>query len=681
MNVDLEIAKLTEESVERLLFCKSKEEFASIVERFHELKTNYYEENAFDTRKKSKTFWGWYGSEEKSYSWLLRHYLYVNPDCDLELLPDICKGNDTEIMFSIAITHPTRLDWLSSKNIYGTRNGHAAYVRNAVKKIDINSSAIEKIYLGDSLFFINKCEQVLGESIIRIVTSKFCFSFEEFVDELDGDLSGADLGDYIISDEDINKNNIVFDLSDKSKETNYEDLLSDISIAKINESICAPSYEKMELIPSKGTGIDVKDKNDLCEFGTSNIAFYYISDIHLCHHLQKKNISTTKGIETEVRSVVKKIKASLSKYENDIMGHSLRHRIIFAGDISSDKNIFRLFLAELHRQEITDAIFILGNHEYWDFDSVEEAVSWYKNIAIQYGYYCLHNEIFLLIDDRWKISEKIINGNDILDKSSEEIIELTEKARYVILGGTGFAGCNNRYNAHTGIYRNSLGENPVKARECEIEESNVFEKIYLKLLDVLNDRQVIVCTHNPIEDWTIGDYWYNWIYVNGHTHINNRIVSTERRVYADNQIGYNRAVTSLKYFSVDTRNNIYASYKDGIYEIKTIDYEAFMAGRNINLSMDNRINTLWMLKKSNYYMFMTQTQTQKRGLSVCILDGSRKKKVETYDLSYYLDNMMRVIERIEGVTVKYAEIIHRVADFVKSFGGSGVSHGCIAICF
>ena len=687
--VYVEIAYLTRDYLEMLENCDNKEQFQKIIEEFDEKKEAVkvkYNIRRTDTRYCSKP---WFFHYSGGYSWLVPSYIYRHPDCDLSIFPDILRQRFEDAMWSIAITHRNQLDWFKGTMVLANGEVSRSSLPTETRKLmrdcpSDKDSMITKEYLGENVFLITKYFIPYNGNTHLPKGYRLCFSFDEFAEELNYDLSGANLGDFDISNIDMSKYNIrgikskyiIPEEADEQIKLSFDETqglkldFSDIS----TESV----LEKNELANVKQTGIATRDMDDLDDFHSKNTPFFYISDLHLCHILQKKKANSTDKAKIVVKKVVQNLRESYNKYKYEVFGDWGYSKVIIGGDISSDHHVFELFINELYAQKFWNVVFILGNHEYWDFSSPKEAVEWYKSVAQRYGYICLHNELLLFNDANKTLSEDIIDGETLLDKSTEEVIKLTENARYILVGGTGFAGRNNFFNAEKGIYRNCLGEDLSEARDKEIKESIKLEKIHFRLISCLSDRQVIVFSHNPLSDWSLDDPCPNWIYVSGHTHLNERKIGRSVRLYADNQVGYTGKNIGLKYFSVETKNCIFEHYKDGIYEINGNKYQEFMDGRNVNMVLNQKDDDgIWMLKCKGYYLFMTYKHTDRNGLVVCVFDGGRKKKVERKPLEYYYDNMLRVVSAIEKPTVTYSKIMKKVSDYVKSFGGDGKIHGSI----
>lgn len=95
------------------------------------------------------------------------------------------------------------------------------------------------------------------------------------------------------------------------------------------------------------------------------------------------------------------------------------------------------------------------------------------------------------------------------------------------------------------------------------------------------------------------------------------------RIYANNQIGYRNENPHLKNFLLSGEYDCFDYYKDGIYEITAEQYRDFAKGKNINMTFNRKVSTLYMLKKKEYYCFIYKTKTE----SLCILHGGASRKI------------------------------------------------------
>ncbi len=397
----------------------------------------------------------------------------------------------------------------------------------------------------------------------------------------------------------------------------------------------------------------------------------YITDLHLLHKFQENGANSYERIQELIDSIVETILDESSRI------------LLIGGDISSDFNIFELFLKQLSIKNHADGyyknkfiFFVLGNHEFWDFPGLEvdEIVEKYKKIASQYDVHILHNEVayinkaYLTAENRYVDKKLLFISTDELNTIEDtDLRKRLRMASIVILGGTGFSGCNDEFNANNGLYRMTIN------REQEIEESNKFKKIYSRITQVLTDKKVIVFTHTPMECWNEKpNYQSNYIYVSGHTHKNYRHDDGEIRIYADNQIGYYNENPHVKWFYYDGTLDFFADYNDGIHEITRFEYIHFNRCKNIWPQFNKEFDTLYMLKKKGYYCFIIERKNK-----LLILNGGKDYSLPSNDINYYFKNMDLVIEQIVDPLGEYTAFQKKIAREIQSFGGEGRIHGCI----
>ena len=246
---------------------------------------------------------------------------------------------------------------------------------------------------------------------------------------------------------------------------------------------------------------------------------------------------------------------------------------------------------------------MLGNHEFWEFPdlSVEQITDKYRKLLEEHGMYLLQNDLFYEneVDDHG-----IIPYTELEQMTHTELTEKLRCSRLIVLGGTGFSGCNEEFNANDGIYRNTIN------REMEIQESQKFENLYQELLPVLGQKKnTVIFTHSPQKDWNSNPNAHaKFVYVSGHTHRNVFYDDGEERIYADNQIGYRNNNPHLKNFLMDWEYDYFSDYEDGIYEITAQAYQDFMRGTNISMDFSRKIHILYMLKKNGYYCFIHKSK-------------------------------------------------------------------------
>ncbi len=119
----------------------------------------------------------------------------------------------------------------------------------------------------------------------------------------------------------------------------------------------------------------------------------YISDLHLMHRIQNAGCKSREDVIFILQKII----------DNIIVDESTK-LILFGGDVSSDFSIFELFVKML-RQSVNSClygrpvcIFVLGNHELWDFSEIsfEEIVDKYRTVLKKNGMYLLQNDLFFI---------------------------------------------------------------------------------------------------------------------------------------------------------------------------------------------------------------------------------------------------------------------------------------------
>lgn len=122
-----------------------------------------------------------------------------------------------------------------------------------------------------------------------------------------------------------------------------------------------------------------------------------------------------------------------------------------------NKPFEEITLNDFKLDKLRDIYFILGNHEYYDFDSIASAVDFYKTSLAKYGIRVLQNEMLEL---------KCFSYLDGTPKWID----------FILYGGTGFAKYDEHFNANNTLCYNGF------TREEEIEEGTKFEDGYYKAL-------------------------------------------------------------------------------------------------------------------------------------------------------------------------------------------------------
>lgn len=442
------------------------------------------------------------------------------------------------------------------------------------------------------------------------------------------------------------------------------------------ENITKNEIESAEVLCSSRDLVVVEDDetNELIEkIEYTNIgqSINYISDIHLIHKIRNTKCKTKEDIIVLINKIAADIKAGLAyDWQKNINADML----LIGGDVSSDFELFKLFVEALNRvfsigrrNRNINIIFILGNHEFWSFpeSTVEEIVGKYRSVIENNGMKLLQNDLFYKNEDD---ECGVISYDELNILDEEELSNILKCTRVAILGGVGFSGYNKEFNAQNGIYRD------VVSRKEEIKQSEIFEKIYNKLVPTLRYTNSVIFTHTPKSDWSSNpQYIEKFVYVSGHTHRNYFHDDGVIRIYADNQSGYKSKTIQIKNFSIENEFDYFSKYEDGIYKITTQQYNDFYRGKNITMDFKRKVEFIYMLKNNGYYCFILRNKSGK----LTLLNGGALKSLEYADINYYYDNMNKVISVILEPLVKYTEYQQKIAEEIKKIGGAGYIHGSI----
>lgn len=396
---------------------------------------------------------------------------------------------------------------------------------------------------------------------------------------------------------------------------------------------------------------------------SDGIPIYYITDIHLEHHLPAKEYKDFKEIETFIQKKVEELIPSLKFGRQGI--------ILIGGDVACNLPFVSYFYKCLRDNCNMPIISVLGNHELWDGNFwgfresrlIDTIIGDYKDAIEYYDTYLLENELYL----QYKGYKKVrLDEKKILEVCDAELTEICEKSSIIILGGLGFSGLEPKFNASMGLYRNTV------TLEEDRKRSDRFRIVYEKVRKCAGDKHVIVLTHTPINNWTYDTPNPKWIYVNGHTHKNGFVCNENgATVYFDNQVGYKKSQLHFNTFFVD---NIYDPLKelpDGIHEIFPEQYVDFNRGRGIYMSRFCQQGKLYALKQNNIYMFMLQN-----GAQIYWLEGGRLHSAE-HGIEWYYENISSYYTCVQRAFTPYRNVLQMISNEVKIFGGYGTIHGCI----
>lgn len=420
---------------------------------------------------------------------------------------------------------------------------------------------------------------------------------------------------------------------------------------------------------------------------------YYISDIHLESQISYKygadfkNTLHKNDLEKEIKKIVRQIDKNFRKneyyyhknfpYIDDICIET--DILIIPGDLSSDYDLIKIFFEELRKNYCGVIFYVLGNHEYWNINSIEyvdlekflseQKIILLKNELIVFKNKSQTTRPFcnITIPEFYYKIEKYSLEN-IINFNNEELSKLTSHSCLNIYGGTGFAPYNkDDFNSKKEIYRNGITESQ------EIEMNDKFVSGYEKLLNTSFNNKIIILSHMPKEDWSNNsEYNSNWIYMYGHTHKNYFIRSDKLTIIANNQMGEQSKSYSLKYFYLSSKQNIFSNYKDGIYEISKDDYDDYLLCM-YNNSYSSKEFKIIMLKKNDIYMFFGYSDKN----NLMLLDGYNKRKLLIQDINYYYQNIEEYYNLLLSSVSPFFEKMSIISKAIVKIGGSGIIHGSI----
>lgn len=590
---------------------------------------------------------------------------FFNSENAERILKDIIKLED--------INNLDRNKQKSLFNIFNRLKQKNLYIKINEKIIDNlkNYNIIEKRYDKEKNKFII-VKDLFEQGKSEIITFK---TFDKFYKYLNGNLLNAEVYDYDFNGIDLKKYNIEnvnINSEILVKQGLYDDTYYKENIKKyINTTALVPVKNEEEksiaVLHDDDFSFGLLREVDVCRFRT----IYYISDIHLDYKIAKrfKEYATQFEIKMYIKKFVKRMLFFVRDYY---------HFLIIAGDVSNSYEISEMFYTELVNQskfKPEEIIVVLGNHELWNLDgkvnsNIKSMIGLYNKLFQDLGITFLQNDLLLIKqqNNMYRLKPEIISGEQLMKMTDEKIREITLDSKITILGGIGFSGYNPEFNANKLIYAYTI---PTFDEDKQL--TDVFFDMYKKLKRAIPDKNIIVLTHTPKQDWSNDIYNPKWIYINGHTHKNTYFKDNNRTVYADNQLGYYNEDVCLKRIDFSTRCNIFQYYKDGVYEIDTEKYKEFYFQLGYRMQCNIEDGIILLLKKQDNYLFLYKNKKD----ILYILNGGMRNKLDNQDIKYYYDNLKKYADLVKINFSSYYNYIKNVSEYVKAFGGSGIIHGAI----
>lgn len=560
---------------------------------------------------------------------------------------------------------------------------------------------------------------------------KYMFSFEEFVNELNGDLRGCDLSKTSLSKEEI----LRYKIDDRTKLPIIKSYSSYQVIKEyINENFSVTQRwldeQKIEVLNNRRTfeyfgdfvhylqknlanadllmcdnivnisgikdlnlkGIKVRsdvakklglnfnlipqDKYQPIKFKTTEkFELNTMNDYMICRTKDEDytdNISYVTDIHLLHRCVAWKCETYddmlyITKLIAKEIGNDETRIQLIGGDITSDYGLYETFIYTLNRYRLNKKVFLTLGNH--------ELWPFFgtnlNEIVEKYRKLITENNMMLVHNNLYYIEQfsiKEISTTELENIDDNELRKKMRCAKLIIFGGIGFSGQNQEFNANQGIYKKILD------REQEIIESKKFDVLYKKVSRSLFDKNVIILTHMPMKDWSShNDIIKGFVYISGHNHRNYYFDDGNMRIYADNQIGYNQKKVHMKYLFINMNYDWFSDYNDGIYVIKREDYINFYRGIGERCTLNREFKKLYMLKRDGTYLFLINSS----GENLQILNGGSIKKVGKHSLQYFYDNLNKYAQSVKMFLSQFDEFQKNVSKEVKSIGGKGSIHGSI----
>ncbi len=455
---------------------------------------------------------------------------------------------------------------------------------------------------------------------------------------------------------------------------------------------------------------------------------HYISDIHLDHKIYKK--FGKHGSLPKITKYIEEIVDELLKDndENELF-YPIQSVTLILGDTSHSLAINKLFYEALssrlpyHR----DVFVTLGNHELWEYNSVDEALLAYGKLFDGLpNIHLLHNSLYAnnlykepdelielrrqrwqvfkdetlserakakaikeiekqidLADPQYGLSEEerhksrvkasIIGQDALQNMTIEKIRSRCFDSKVIIFGAIGYSQYDEKFNASIGMYMNSI-----TAREQEERLAKETESIYKKLTESLPNNRLLIVTHMSLRNWSKVQPQEGWVYFSGHTHRNQKILTEScGAFFADNQVGYYGKRIKFNLAITEGRLDYFAYYQDGIHDIGEKDYFNFywniskvMSGIDKRGGKKTKIK---MLKNSGLYMFLLETEDRR----LYLLEGGKRHKLRVQDINYYYDNLVLLNKAVSEAVSGIREYLRQLSSFIRRIGGSGYVHGNI----
>ena len=295
-------------------------------------------------------------------------------------------------------------------------------------------------------------------------------------------------------------------------------------------------------------------------------------------------------------------------------------------------------------------LFVMGNHEFFSFNSIEEGVTYYEKH--------LPKEVTLL-------------------QNTSKCVIYRDGTKALLFGGTGFAKYNPKYNAETLYCCINF------TREDEIKEGTLFETAYEEAKAKARENNAIfIClTHYSPLDSCLKQADNGVVYFYGHNHRNYLETNEDRIIYGDNQIGYKKKNILFKTAVIGRFYNPYYHLPDGYYESNASSFKMFnwFVGEVVGSGNVERYvgkgYKFYVVKNQGYYGFFLENKNQGK---IFILSGGTVKRIHEYSTIEEIYELFPIIVNKTIETFKPLFVFEKqISEKISNMGFDGCLHGSI----
>lgn len=299
---------------------------------------------------------------------------------------------------------------------------------------------------------------------------------------------------------------------------------------------------------------------------------------------------------------------------------------------------------------LRDVYFVLGNHEYIEFSNVQACVNFYKEKLSKLGITLLENEY-------------------------------VKKRGFLLYGGTGFAKYDEVWNA------NNIVCCPDFSREEEIKETTLFENGYKEALEYAKQNGLcfLCVSHYPVSACLNNVFDKETIYFTGHNHRKEYLKTTDKVLYADNQIGYENNNIIFKRAITGFEINPYGALDDGLYKTTVEEYLQFYRyigehigeGKLLYKRCENGRGYFFVVKRRGYYgFFIIVPKGGSKGISI-VNGGKTKKLTDSTEMAWICENFEIVVSKYLQMLLPLRMVQEELSKELKELGLDGTIHGLI----